>query len=156
MAATIHRLRSKTDRLKKEQAERLTQYLLQFPGLEAVPERALGRVMAALNQVTVSEEGWSFVMLSPAQNAAVVEWIGTNSKRPIDASRLWAKCFTALRSDTGEIMLTRLELAEALGINEDNVSRIMSELVKIGAITLTAWARLAIGTFLHSRMKMLR
>ena len=134
MAATIHRLRSKADRLKKEQAERLTQYLLQFPELESVPERAFGRVLAALDQVTVSEEGWSFVMLSPAQNAAVVEWIGTKSKRPIDASRLWAKCFTVLRSDTGEIMLTRLELAEALEINEDNVSRIMSELVKIGAI----------------------
>jgi hypothetical protein len=87
-----------------------------------------------LDQVTVSDQGWSFVMLSPAQNNAVVEWIGTKSKRPIDASRLWAKCFTVLRSDTGEIMLTRLELADALGIHENNVSQIMNELVKIGAI----------------------
>ena len=135
MVATLHRLRSKADRLKKDQAEALSQYLLQFPGLEDVPERALGRVLAALDQVTVSEEGWSFVMLSPAQNNAVVEWIGTHSKRPIDALKLWAKCFTVLRSDTGEIMLTRLELAEALGIHENHVSNIMSELVKIGAIS---------------------
>src|SRR5208337_3069811 len=111
MAATLLRLRSKADRLKQDQAEALSQYLLAFPGLEAVPERALGRILASLDQVTASEEKWSFVMLSPAQNAAVVDWVGTNSKRPIDAMKLWAKCFTVLRSDTGEIMLTRLELA---------------------------------------------
>jgi len=135
MAATLHRLRSKADRLKKEKAQELAQYLLQFPGLEDVPERALGRILASLDQVTVSEEGWSFVMLSPAQNAAVVRWIHEKSSRPQQAALLWAECFTVLRSDTGEIMLTRLELAERIGASEQNVSTIMSELVKIGAIS---------------------
>lgn len=136
MVATIHRLRSKADRLKREQAEKLAQHLLQFPELEEVPERAVGRILAALDQVTAADDpkGWSFVMISPAQNNAVVDWLSSHSKRPIDATRLWAKLFTAMRSDTGEVMLTRVELADQLGIHENNVSAIMSELVKIGAI----------------------
>ncbi len=135
MAATVTRLRSKADRLRKDQAQSLVQYLLQFPELEKVPERALGRVLAALDQITVVDEGWSFVMLSPAQNAAVVRWIHQHSKRPLQASLLWAECFTALRSDTGEIMLTRLELADRIGTHENHVSCIMSEFIGIGAIS---------------------
>lgn len=134
MAAQLHEFRSRADRIKKDEAQKLGQYLLQFPELEKVPERALGRILAALDQVTVASEKWSFVMLSPAQNAAVVNWLDRNSSRPREAVRLWALCFTCMRSDTGEIMLTRLELAERIGTHEDNVSRIMGELVKVGAI----------------------
>lgn len=75
-----------------------------------------------------------FVMLSPQENSAVVDWLNDNSKRPQNAIRLWAKLFTALRSDTGEILLTRQQLAERLGIEADNVSRIMTELASINAI----------------------
>jgi hypothetical protein len=134
MSAQIHRLRSKPERLKIEQAQALHEYLLAYPGLHALPGRALGRVIAALDQVTVSENGWSFVMLSPAQNNSIVGWLAEHSKRPMQAMRLWAKCFTVLRSDTGEIMLTRVELADFLHMHENNVSEIMNELAGIGAI----------------------
>lgn len=75
-----------------------------------------------------------FVMLSPQENSAVVDWLHDNSKRPQNAVRLWAKLFTALRSDTGEILLTRQQLAERIGIEVQNVSRIMTELASINAI----------------------
>ena len=32
-----------------------------------------------------------FIMLQPAQNAAVVRWIAKHSKRPMNASQLWAE-----------------------------------------------------------------
>lgn len=75
-----------------------------------------------------------FVMLSPQQNSAVVDWLHENSKRPQKAARLWAKLFTALRSDTGEILLTRDDLAERVSIRPQEVSAIMTELASINAI----------------------
>ena len=42
--------------------------------------------------------------------------------------------FTAVHSGTGEILLSREDLAERLGIEPKNVSTIMTELAGIGAI----------------------
>ena len=77
---------------------------------------------------------WTFAMISPQQNAAVVTWLSDHSKRPQAAVRLWALLFTALRSDTGEIMMTRADMADRVGIEPDNVSRIMTELAGINAV----------------------
>jgi hypothetical protein len=55
-------------------------------------------------------------MLSPVQNAAVVSWLRNNSKRPMAAMRLWAECFTGLRMDTGEIVISRDEIAKRVRI----------------------------------------
>ena len=59
---------------------------------------------------------WTFVMLSPSQNSAVVRWLNENSKRPQAATLLWARLFEVIRNDTGEIMQTRDELAQWLGV----------------------------------------
>jgi len=88
------------------------------------------RALVASNPATT----WSFVMLSPAQNAAVVEWLAKHSKRPQAALRLWALLFTRMRSDTGEILLSRAEIAERLGIAPGHVSRLMTDLQSINAI----------------------
>jgi hypothetical protein len=44
-------------------------------------------------------------MISPSQNAAVVNYLLDHSQRPMQAVRLWALCFVHLNNDTGEIML---------------------------------------------------
>ena len=77
---------------------------------------------------------WTFVMLSPAQNEMVVDWLAQNSKRPMVAVRVWAKMFNHLRMDTGEILLPRAKLAEAIGVAPYHLSRIMTELEGINAI----------------------
>jgi CRP-like cAMP-binding protein len=77
---------------------------------------------------------WTFVMLSPSQNSAVVRWLSENSDRPIAALRLWARLFEVIRNDTGEIMQTRDELAQWLGVDPRHISRIMSELASINAV----------------------
>lgn len=127
----IHRFRSRKHLLDTDQALSLREIITAMGGL---PENAVGRICAAIDQNTASDNGWSFVMISPAQNDAVVTWLMKNSKRPMKAAALWSACFTALRNDTGEIMLTREEFAERLEISADNVSRIMAELVSIKAI----------------------
>ncbi len=77
---------------------------------------------------------WTFVMISPAQNAAVVRWINDHSKRPMKAMQLWAELFTVLHPTTGEIMADRETLADRLGIEPRTVSEIMGELTTINAI----------------------
>ena len=73
-------------------------------------------------------------MLSPAQNAEVVRWINKNSKRPQKASELWATLLEHLRVDTGEIMATRQELAQRVGMEPRTLSETMTELASINAI----------------------
>ena len=90
--------------------------------------------MLAMNLAPAQKTDWTFVMISPQQNDAVVEWLNENSKRPMKATRLWAKLFTAMRNDTGEILRSRDELAEMIGETPQNLSRIMTELASINAI----------------------
>ena len=132
MAAGLRRLRTKPERLREEQAAALRQLVLAFPGL---PERAAGAIVAAIDRETAAKNGWTFVMLLPAQNSAVIAWLLDHSSRPQKSVRLWSLLFEHLRRDTGEIMLTRDELAEQIGDRPDKVSAIMGELESIGAIS---------------------
>jgi hypothetical protein len=134
MAATLRRLRTKADRLHAEQAEALRQMVITFPGL---PERSRSEIVAAIERQGAALNGWTFVMLSPSQNKAVARWLALNSKRPQKAMLLWAELFDHLRRDTGEIMLSRDQMAELIGEHPTNVSEIMHELASIGAIITT-------------------
>src|SRR3954453_14784610 len=131
MAAQIARLRTKADRLRSDTAAQLRQLVLEYPGL---PERTRGEIIGTIDRQTASEAGWTFVMLSPEQNAAVARWLGKNSSRPKIALVLWQELFTALRRDTGEIMLTREELAERVGTHPDKVSHFMKDAAGGGPI----------------------
>ena len=132
MPAQLVKLRTKADRLKTDQAEQLRQLVLDFPDL---PQRAVGELIATIDRQTAYRSGWTFVMISPEQNAAVVDWLSRNSGRPLVAMRLWAVLFSNLRTDTGEIVQTRDELAELVGETPNHVSEIMGELATIGAIS---------------------
>jgi CRP-like cAMP-binding protein len=129
--ATLHRLKTRDDRFREDQGRLVRQMVLDLPDL---PERAVGEVVAAIDRATATKNGWTFMMMGPAQNAAVVDWILSNSIRPLKAVKLWALCFTKVRTDTQEIMLTRDDFAVSVGIEPREVSRIMSELVSVGAI----------------------
>ena len=73
-------------------------------------------------------------MIRPAQNRAVTLWLMKNSKRPMKAVDVWTLLFDHLFPHTGQIMLTREEIAEKVGIRVNEVTAIMNELVKFGAI----------------------
>jgi predicted transcriptional regulator len=79
--------------------------------------------------------GWTFVMLSPAQNRAVVQWLLRFSTRPQKAVDLWAVFFEYLHFETGEIMLTRDAMAEAIGSDASTITKVTAELEWIGAIS---------------------
>ncbi len=124
-------VRSLRDRRARQKAAEATEF--------AKLARKLGMDPAAAEDLAAAyladtRNAWTFVMISPAQNAAVVRWLTGNSKRPQAAILLWAHLFEVMRNDTGEILRTREELAERVGISPQNLSRIMTELASINAV----------------------
>ena len=69
------------------------------------------------------------------KNRDVVRWMLNNSKRPHVAVQTWATVITSLDVFTGEILLTRREIATESNATPNEVSEIMSELVRYGAIS---------------------
>ncbi len=132
MAAKVHRLLSKPDRLREEQAALLRDALLPFQ--HDMPNQ-VRELVAYVDRQTAAKAGWTFIMISPEQHDAVVEWLEANSRRPMKAMRLWSLLFTRVDRDTGEVLLTRDQIAERLRIGADDVSAIMSELEKVGAVS---------------------
>ena len=53
----------------------------------------------------------------------------------MDAMAVWSELFSAVDRDTGEILLSRDELAVLAGIAVQHVSNVMTELEGIGAIS---------------------
>lgn len=138
MSAVIRSFSSRPDRLRRDQGEALRQALLPFvddPASSMSVAGVAGELLGLLDRRTASSNRWTFVMLSPDQNAAVVQFIATEAARPILSSRLWAMCFQHLRMDTGEVMLSRDQFAVALNTPGREVSRAMSELVSFGAVS---------------------
>jgi hypothetical protein len=131
MPAVLRRLRTKPQRLSQAQAEQLRQLVIDMPGL---PGKAVGAIVKIIDRETAAENGWTFVMLSPAQNKAVVNWLIANSKRKDTALQLWAEMFEHLDRDTGEIVLTRAEMAEAVKALPRHISEITAELEGIDAV----------------------
>ena len=132
----VTRLKTRKDRLREDQAEQVRQALLPFFDNPDFDHDALGRVIVTVNRLTTPEPGTTepFVMIRPAQNRAVTLWLMKNSKRPMKAVDVWTLLFDHLFPHTGQVMLTREEIADAVGIRVNEVTAIMNELVNFGAI----------------------
>ena len=124
----VTRLREHRARQKAAEATEFTK-LARKLGLDPATAEDLTAAYLADTRNT-----WTFVMLSPAQNDAVVEWLSDQSKRPHVAVRLWSHLFTCMRMDTGEILKSRQELADRLGVLPRDLSSLMTELASINAV----------------------
>ena len=132
MPAKIVRLHTAADRLRQEDAQQLRRLILDFANL---PPRASREIIHAIDLATAVDEGWTFLMINPMQNAAVVGWLCKHSARPSIAAHLWAQMLTATDRETGEVLLSRDELAERVGARPNGVTDVLRELEQIGAIT---------------------
>jgi hypothetical protein len=131
LGAAVHNLTRARYRSAQAKAELLEEWLRPSLGPDVAAQVAFRFLADTPNP---DADRWIFVMISPAQNSAVVRWLGHHSKRPQAAVLLWAELLTALRSDTGEILLTRAQIADRLSIAPKHVSEIMTELAQINAI----------------------
>lgn len=130
-SAAIRTLAAERAERRKHDAKSLL-HLARSLGVQGEALQVVKRAAEAAKAAEPSD--WTFVMISPQQNAAVVRWIAENSKRPIVAARLWAELFAHMRSDTGEILEGRQQLADRLGIEPYNLSHVMAELESINAV----------------------
>lgn len=126
--ASLDRARYRSIQRKAELVEEWTRDLLG-------PENA-AKLAFSLLQKTPNPDAdrWIFVMINPAQNFAVIEWLSKHSKRPQVAVSVWGLLLTALRMDTGEILLSRAQIAERIRIEPRTASELMTELSQINAI----------------------
>lgn len=131
LASAVHNLARARYRDRQAKAELLEEWSREVIG----PQNAAQLALAFASRTPDPEaERWIFAMINPAQNFAVVEWLRAHSKRPQAAVTVWGLLLTALRYDTGEILLTRSQIAERVSISPDNASRIMTELASINAV----------------------
>lgn len=108
--------------------------LMQLARKSGLPQDLLEQIDIKLKANAQDQEKWIFIMLSAKENAAVIRWLNANSQRPRQAVELWATILENLRIDTGEITKTRQELAERVGMEANDLSKIMKELRSINAI----------------------
>lgn len=131
LGAAVYNIARARYRSRQAKAELLEELAAEVIGPANAAQLALAFAAQTPNP---DAERWIFAMISPTQNAAVVDWLAEHSARPQAALKLWAQLLTALRPDTGEILLSRLDLAQRLGIEPRNLSALITELAKINAV----------------------
>jgi hypothetical protein len=131
--AKVERLRTKPERFKAQQGEALRQLVLDYG--EALPRRAVGEILIAIDRNTEAEGGdWRFLLMGPEEFNAVADWLDEHSVCPRMAMRLFRNLFRFVDPRTQEILRTRDELAELVAADPDDVSKVMGELVRIGVL----------------------
>lgn len=137
MSAVILRHPADPDRLRQDEFDFVRGLLVE--GIGDVSRRPiLGEVLEELLDVvdrrSASRSRRTFLMLYPAQFRSVVSYLLHTSARPMVAVELWTVSFEHLHPKTGEILLSRDQLASEVGVTPRDVSEVMSELVEFGAI----------------------
>lgn len=138
MPATLNRFRTRPQKRRDATADRFVQLALELEGLAVdlglEPPDGLAALRAKLEREAQGAGGWTFVMISPGQHKVVSHWLRRHSRRPLVAMGVWAELFDHLDPRTGEVMLSRRELARAVEADPGDVSRVMTELAGLGAI----------------------
>lgn len=145
--AQVVRLRTKQARSEQDMAAGLAEQLRLIP--DELLQQLPGGIRHAISKATHglhrharpdTEEGlWpgGFTMLSRAQTKAIWDAIRALSpdERPNHVRHAFDLVILNLRQDTGEVMLSRDQLAKEIGCSPDHVSHVMSTLVRLGVIT---------------------
>ncbi|GEL51858.1 helix-turn-helix domain-containing protein [Acetobacter tropicalis] len=144
--AQIVRLTTKPQRSEREEAaqaaEQLSllsdQFLKHLPGEARL---AISRATYALQKAArpdTTEGLWpgGFTMLSRNQTIAIWDAIRAlpSDDRPHQVRHVFDLVLVNLRQDTGEVLLTRDQLAEKVGCTSNHISRMMGTLEKMGVI----------------------
>ena len=120
------------DRARRKKQQRDAETLERLAKRAGLDPQTAARL--ALNLQPTHSENWKFIMISPHQNAAVVRGLTQTCSRPKQAMLLWSVMLTAVRYDTGEVLMTREEMAQHVGCSPNNISTIMKSLERMNAV----------------------
>jgi len=144
--ADVVRLRTGRQKTEQEAAAGLAEQLRLIPDsllgqLPAGVQRAISQAKQGLHRHARpdTEQGlWpgGFTMISRAQTKAVWDAIRAlpADERPNQVRHAFDLVLLNLDQDTGEILLTRDQLAAEIGCDPDNVSHVMGTLERMGVI----------------------
>lgn len=136
----VKRFVPKKQRVLLEVAASIEEQIRLFPE-DQLPEQPREALLNALHRFTRNpdESLWpgGFSMLSRTQTAAIWDAIRKlpPEKRPNHVRHAFDLALLNLRQDTGEIMLTRDQLAAEMDCAPKNVSTIMGTLEEMGVVT---------------------
>lgn len=132
--AQIARFLPRQERISRQKAADARQAVLDLQLPQPATETIL--LTIARHSDPSGREKWAFHMLQPMQVLTVWDAIRAlpGKDRPHQVRHLFDLVLTHLEWETGLVILTRDELAERIGTNPDNVSRMMGTLEKIGVI----------------------
>ena len=130
--ARVFRFKSKKDVMTAQNAQQILNFIEQER--KQIPSETYKAIVRTVEKSVASVKNWRFIMLQPDLNQAVIRHMTKRSKRPILAVNLWAMFLNNLRTDTGEILLTRQEMADQLEQLPRDISSVMSEFAKIKVI----------------------
>ena len=131
MPARVISISGRTARLRRDRTYRLRH------GVEELRDQApeLAReLLHVIDRHTASEDGWRFVLFGPLQNRVVVRRIQAQAKRSQLSQLLWAELYCNFHPMTGEILLSRKKMAEAIGARPEHVSAALAELLRFDAL----------------------
>jgi hypothetical protein len=135
----VKRFVPKSQRILQEVASSIEEQLRLFPE-DQLPEQPREALLNALHRFTRNpdESLWpgGYSMLSRTQTAVIWDAIRKlpPEKRPNHVRHAFDLALLNLRQDTGEIMLTRDQLAAEIGCAPKNVSTIMGTLEEMGVV----------------------
>jgi len=141
MAQNVIRFQAKQTRAKRQLAEAIDAQLALFTDEEVPPHEreAVRNLLHRIAHPNSEENIWpgGYCMISRQQTEAVWDAIRKLSpeQRPNQVRHAFDLVLLYLRQDTGEVMLTRHEMAKKMEASPDNVSRVMSTLEEMDVVT---------------------
>lgn len=140
MVAELRRFRTKQQLAKRQLAAELDAQLALFSDAEVPPhERETVRnFLHRIARPNSEQPLWGiYNMISRQQTEAVWDAIRDlpPSLRPQEVRHAFDLVLLYLRPDTGEVILSRMEMAQKMRTNPDNVSRAMTVLERMEVVT---------------------
>lgn len=131
----IVKFSSKQRQFEQQQTAELQEQLLLYPS-DQLPRREKRTILNKLSQNLDKNDCWAFTMFSKKQVIKLGKSIKKlpPSMRPHQTYEIFIHILLNIHQDTGEVALTREEIAEELEISPENISRIMKTLEAMGVI----------------------
>jgi CRP-like cAMP-binding protein len=136
MTAQVHRLLPNRERIKRAEARDRMDEIDQWGLPVWLREKVRNELFRASEPETARPAFGKFAMFSVAQMGAIWGWIRTlpAQQRPQEVRHALDLAILHMRQDTGEVMLTRDQMAEAMKCRPDRVSQAMKVLSRAGII----------------------
>jgi CRP-like cAMP-binding protein len=136
MKANVYRLLPNRARIKRQEAAEVSAMVAATNLPRHLKERVRHELYRAVEPDSERSPFGKYVMLSVQQIGAIWDALRAlpAKDRPQEVRHAFDLCVLNLRQDTGEVMLTRDEIAERMGIAPRKVSEAMGVMERMGII----------------------